>query len=99
MIAAPKYSSLWKSHCRDNFVCRTRTLWREANVPGEEAGKCTWKTQWSMGPSICARIAEIISGRAVSPSRAWRQSAKTQRTRENQGVGRDTVWRMSPYEL
>ena len=66
MTAAPKYTSLWKSHCRDNFVCRTRALWREANVPGEEAGKSTRETQRSMGPGTYARIAEIMSGRAVS---------------------------------
>ena len=39
---------------------------REANVPGEEAGKCTRETQRSMGPGTYARIAEIMSGRAVS---------------------------------
>ena len=66
MTAAPKYASLWKSHCRDNFVCQTRAPWREANVPEEEAGKCTWETQRSMGPSTYARIAEIMSGKAVS---------------------------------
>jgi hypothetical protein len=66
MTAAPKYGSLWKSHRRDNFVCRTRFPWREANVPEEEAGKCTRETQRSMGPSTYARIAEIMSGRAVS---------------------------------
>ena len=64
MTAAPKSGSLWKSHCRDNFVCRTRSFWREANVPGEEAGKCTRETQRRMGPSAYARIAEIMSGRA-----------------------------------
>ena len=66
MIAAPKYGSLWKSHCRDNFVCRTRFQWREANVSGEETGKSTRKTQRSMDPSTCAKVAEIMSGRAIS---------------------------------
>jgi len=66
MTAAPKYGFLWKSHCRDNLVCRTRFPWREASAPGEEAGKCTREAQRSMGPSTYARIAEIMSGRAVS---------------------------------
>jgi hypothetical protein len=66
MIAAPKYASLWKSHCRGNFVCRTRFPWREANVLGEETGKCTRETQRSMDPDTCAKVAEIMSGRAIS---------------------------------
>ncbi len=66
MTAASKSDSLWKLYCRDNFVCRTCYLWREADVLGEEASKCIRETQRSMGPSTYARIAEIMSGRAVS---------------------------------
>jgi len=66
MIVAPKYGSLWKSHGRENFVCRTRFPWREADVLREETGESTWETRRGMDPSAYTRIAEIMSGRAVS---------------------------------
>ena len=66
MTAAPKLRSLLKLHCRDNFVCRTRFPWREAGVLGEEMSECIRGTWRGMGPSAYARIAEIMSGRAIS---------------------------------
>ena len=66
MTAAPKYGSLWKLHCRDSFMCRTRFPWREAGVLGEEMGERIRGTWRGMGPSAYARIAEIMSGRAIS---------------------------------
>jgi len=38
MIAAPKYGSLLKLHCRDLLVCRTCFPWCEAGVLREEVG-------------------------------------------------------------
>jgi len=66
MTTAPKTGSLWKSHGRDRVVCRTRFLWREAVALREEMGICTWGTRRGMGPSAYTRIAEIMSGRAIS---------------------------------
>ncbi len=66
MTAAPKYGSLWKLPYRDTFVCRTRFPWREAGVSREGMGNRTWKTRRGMGPSAYARIAEIMSGRAIA---------------------------------
>ena len=98
MTAAPKYGSLLKSHSRDSFVCRTRFPWREADVPGEETGKYTQETRRSMGPSAYARIAEIMSGRTVS-QQGLATTCKDPAYKGNRDAGRDTVWRMSPYEL
>ncbi len=53
-------------HCRDNFACRTRFPWREAGALEEGMGKGTRETRRGMGPSAYARIAEIMSGRAIS---------------------------------
>ncbi len=66
MTASPKYGSLWKLHCRGSFTCRTRFPWREADVLGEEVSECIRGTWRGMGPSAYARIAEIMSGRAIS---------------------------------
>ena len=90
MTAAPKYGSLWKLHCRDSFVCRTRFPWCDDDVSEEEASKCTRKTRRSMGPSAYARIAEIMSGRTVS-QKGLAQPAKTKRTRENRDAERESV--------
>jgi hypothetical protein len=65
MTAAPKLRSLLKLHCRDFLTCRTRFPWREAGVLGEEMGKSIRGTWRGMGPSAYARIAEIMSGRAI----------------------------------
>ena len=65
MTAAPKYGSLLTLHCRDNFACRTHLPWREAGALEEGMGKCTRETRRGMGPSAYARIAEIMSGRAI----------------------------------
>ena len=66
MTAASKYGSLLKLHRRDISVCRTRFPLREAGVLGEEMGECNRGTRRGMGPSAYARIAEIMSGRAIS---------------------------------
>ncbi len=66
MTAASKYGSLWKLHCRDSFAGRARFPWREADVLGEEMGESIRGTWRGMGPSAYARIAEIMSGRAIS---------------------------------
>ncbi len=65
MTAAPKLRSLSKLHCRDNFACRTRLPWREAGALEVGMGTCTRETRRGMGPSAYARIAEIMSGRAI----------------------------------
>ncbi len=65
MTAAPKYGSLLKLHCRDNFACRTRFPWREAGALEEGMGTCTRETRRGMGPSAYAGVAEIMSGRAT----------------------------------
>ena len=66
MTAAPKDGSLWKLHCRGNSVCRARFPWRKAVVLWEVMGKSTRGTRRGMGPSSYVRIAEIMSGRAIS---------------------------------
>jgi len=66
MIAATKSGSLLKSHGRDSLVCRTRFPWREAAALREETGESTWETRRGMDPGAYTRIAEIMSGRAVS---------------------------------
>ena len=66
MTAAPKLRSLLKLHCRDLLTCRTRFPWREAGVLGEEMSECIRGTWRGMGPGAYARIAEIMSGKAIS---------------------------------
>jgi len=65
MTAAPKYFTLLKLHYRERLVCRTCDVWGEAVVSWEEASKCTRGTLRGRGPGTCARIAEIMSGRAI----------------------------------
>jgi hypothetical protein len=66
MTAASKPGSLRKLPCRDILVRRTRFYWGEADVLGEEMGESTRGARRGMGPSACARVAEIMSGRANS---------------------------------
>ncbi len=51
-----------------------------------------------MGPSAYARIAEIMSGRTVS-QQGLATTCKDSTYKGNRDVERDSVWRMSPYEL
>ncbi|MBW1959613.1 MAG: hypothetical protein JRI63_14005, partial [Deltaproteobacteria bacterium] len=46
-------------------MCRTRDVGCEAGVFWEEAGRSTERTPRGRGPGTYARIAEIMSGRAI----------------------------------
>jgi len=96
MTAAPKYGSLWKSHGRDTSVCRTRLPWREAGVPREVTGECPWETRRGKGPSAYARIAEIMSGRAIYQQGLATTCQDPAYKGEPRDAGRKVVWRMSP---
>lgn len=66
MTAASKHGSLWKLLCREIIARRTRFHWGEAGVLGEEMGKSTRGARRGMGPSTCARVVGIMSGRTNS---------------------------------
>jgi hypothetical protein len=65
MTAASIYGSpqklLWGNSTR-----RTRFPWAETGVFGEATDMCNQRGWRGMGPSIYARVAEIMSGRAIS---------------------------------
>ena len=86
MTAASKTRSLWKSHGRDSLVCRTCFPWREAVVLREEMGRCTWETRRGRGPSAYTRIAEIMSGRAMS-QQGLVTTCKGLSSEENEAMG------------
>ncbi len=69
MTAAPKFRSLWKLLGRDYLTCRTPFLSREAVALGEAMSERIRETWRGMGPSAFARIAERMSGRAISQPR------------------------------
>ena len=56
--------------------------------------KCIRGTWRGMGPSAYARIAEIMSGRAIS-QQGLATTCKDPLYRETEVSGRDLVWRMS----
>jgi len=66
MTAASKSMSPWKLPCGGIFARRTRLFWGETGVLGEEADACNRGARRGRGPSTRARIAEIMSGRAIS---------------------------------
>ena len=47
-------------------VCRARFPWAKAGVLDEGMDKCSRGARRGMGPSVCTRVAEIMSGRAIS---------------------------------
>jgi hypothetical protein len=82
----------------DNSMRRPRFLWGQAEVFREETGKSTGRASRGMGPSACARIAELTSGRAISQQGL----ATTCKDSSDQGKPevdeRDLAWRMSLLE-
>jgi hypothetical protein len=82
----------------DNSKRRPRFHWGQAEAFREETGKSIGRASRGMGPSACARIAEITSGRAISQQGL----ATTCKDSSDQGkpeVGeRDLAWRMSLSE-
>jgi hypothetical protein len=66
MTAASKLGSPPKLQGGDIFARRTRLPWGETGVLGEEADACSQGARRGKGPSTCARVAEIMSGRAIS---------------------------------
>ena len=66
MTAASKLGSPPKLPCGDRFARRTRLTWGETGVLGEEADTRSRGARRGKGPSTYARIAEIMSGRAIS---------------------------------
>jgi hypothetical protein len=84
--------------CGGSFARRTRLLWGEADVPGEEADMCSWGARRGRGPSAYARVAEIMSGRAISQQGLASTCKDRAHNGHTGGAGREMVWRMSPYE-
>ena len=82
----------------DSSMRRPRFHWGQAEAFREETGKSIGRASRGMGPSACARIAEITSGRAISQQGL----ATTCKDSSDQGkpeVGeRDLAWRMSLSE-
>ena len=66
MTAASINGSPLKLQCGGSLVRRTRFPWGEAGVLGEGMDKCSRGARRGMGPSACTRVAEIMSGRAIS---------------------------------
>lgn len=66
MTAASIYGSPPKLLCGGSLVRRTRFPWGEAGVLGEGMDKRSRGARRGMGPSACTRVAEIMSGRAIS---------------------------------
>ena len=66
MTAATKYGSPRKLPCGDRSARRTRFPWGEAGVLGEGMDKRSRGARRGMGPSTCTRVAEIMSGKAIS---------------------------------
>jgi hypothetical protein len=84
--------------CGGSFARRTRLLWGEADVPGEEADMCSQGARRGRGPSAYARVAEIMSGRAISQQGLATTCKDPAHNGHTGGAGRGMVWRMSPYE-
>ncbi len=66
MTAASKYGSPQKLPCGGKPARRTRFPWGETGVFGEGTDECSRGARRGMGPSTYARVAEIMSGRAIS---------------------------------
>jgi len=66
MTAASIYGSPRKLLCGGKSARRTRFPWGETGVLGEGMDTCSRGARRGMGPSACARVAEIMSGRAIS---------------------------------
>jgi hypothetical protein len=66
MTAASKYGSPPKLQGGGKSTRRTRFPWGEAGVLGEGMDECSRGVRRGMGPSACARVAEIMSGRTIS---------------------------------
>ena len=84
--------------CGGRFARRTRLLWGEAGVPGEEADMRSQGARRGRGPSAYARIAEIMSGRAIAQQGLATTCKDRAHNGQTGGAGREMVWRMSPYE-
>lgn len=98
MTAASKYGSLWKLRRRGTSVRQARFPWREAEAIEEEMGERTRWGRRGMGPGDYARVAEIMSGRAVSQQGLVATCKDLVHNGKTGGARRKTVWRMSPYE-
>ena len=66
MTAASIYGSPQKLLHGGKFVRRTRFPWGEAGVLGEGMDERSQGARRGMGPSTCTRVAEIMSGKAIS---------------------------------
>jgi hypothetical protein len=84
--------------CGGRLARRTRLLWGEAGVPGEEADMRSQGARRGRGPSAYARIAEIMSGRAIAQQGLATTCKDRAHNGQTGGAGREMVWRMSPYE-
>ena len=98
MTAAPKDGSRSKLQCRDTPVRQARFPWREADVPGEEVGKCTQGGRRGMGPGDHARGTGPTSGRTPSQQGAGSNLQRPRVRGKTAAAQRGGVWRMSPYE-
>ena len=65
MTAVPKFSALWKLHCRDRLTRRTPKGYGEAEVSREETGECTGRAWRGKGLGTYTRTMEITSGRTI----------------------------------
>jgi hypothetical protein len=59
---------------------------------------CSQGARRGRGPSAYARVAEIMSGRAISQQGLATTCKDPAHNGNTGGVGREMVWRMSPYE-
>jgi len=66
MTAASRSAPCWKLLGRDHSARRTRFSWGETVVLGEGMDKSSRGARRGMGPGAYARVAEIMSGRAIS---------------------------------
>jgi len=98
MTAASKYGSPRKLPCGGIFARRTRFPWGETGVSGEGMDTCNRGARRGMGPSAYARVAEIMSGRAIRQQGLASTCKDRACNGEPGGAGRGMVWRMSPYE-
>jgi len=82
----------------DSSMRRPRFHWGQAEAFREETGKSIGRASRGMGPSACARIAEITSGRAIS-QQGLATTCKDSCDQGKPEVGeRDLAWRMSLSE-
>ena len=82
----------------DSSMRRPRFHWGQAEAFREETGKSIGRASRGMGPSACARIAEITSGRAISQQGLATTCKDSSDEGKPEVDERDLAWRMSLSE-